>query len=414
MVGLVASACITVSAPTEMPGPATATPAATAESTAPPTGGSATSSPATATAPPDLAAPGPPFPAPIAGQAVYDFAELLSPVSEARAADLIATIEENSGAEIVVFTQFKPGSDEASTEEDARALIEAWAIGGDSQDGMVVFWNSTRLECKVGVSGNGQIQLYAAPGFMARVSSEERQQIFDQDMLPWLRYCDEDNALVAGLEALDELVGIAPTPVPTPTSTQGACGDDAYSLNGMVWPDGYEFYFDEASVPEKYDKDEILEVIKRALDNITGAKNDCGLPDNVSATWHYRGMTTDNACPDLAFSNVVGFGRFPRGSNILAQMCPYGDPVEGPLFAHISINPRVAWSLSVDDCSGRQENLEATLTHEVGHVFGLGHVSERRHGDLTMSTRSNGPCTTEEISLGLGDVRGLEELYGSP
>jgi hypothetical protein len=44
----------------------------------------------------------------------------------------------------------------------------------------------------------------------------------------------------------------------------------------------------------------------------------------------------------------------------------------------------------------------------------LGHVNERRHVDLTMITRSNGPCTADEITLGLGDVLALEELYGQP
>jgi hypothetical protein len=346
---------------------------------------------------------------------VYDFAAVLSPDTESDAANLIATIEQNTGAEIVVYTQYKPDSDGDSTEQDAAALIAEWAIGGAGQDGMVVFWNATRRDCKVGVSGNGQIQLYAAPGFVERLSNEERQQLFDQDMLPWLRYCDEDQALVAGLEAIDELLGVAPTPVPTPAEpATGACADPTYSLNDLFWPDGYEFYLDEGSVPDKYDKDEVLAVIKQAFDNITSARNDCGLPDNVGATWHYRGHTTEDACPDTTFQNVVGVGKLPRSSGVLAVMCPYGDPDEVPAYAHILINLNVAWSLSPETCTRRQQDLETTLTHEVGHVFGLGHVGERRHGDLTMSPVSNGACDTEELSLGLGDVLGLEELYGSP
>lgn len=346
---------------------------------------------------------------------MYDFAAVLSPDAESDAANLIATIAQNTGAEIVVYTQYKADSDSDSTQQDAAALIAEWAIGGADQDGMVVFWNATRLDCKVGAPGNGQVQLYAAPGFVERLSDEQRQEIFDTDMLPWLRYCDEDNALLAGLEAIDELLGGAPTPVPTPAEpATGACADPAYALNGLLWPDGYEFYFDDGSVPEKYDKAEVLAVIKQAFDNITSARNDCGLPDNVAATWHFRGYTSEDACPDTTFQNVVGFGKLPRSSDILAEMCPYGAPGEVPAYAHILINQNFAWSLSPETCTGRQQDLETTLTHEVGHVFGLGHVRERQHGDLLMSTRSNGWCDVEEAMLGLGDILGLEELYGAP
>ncbi len=75
------------------------------------------------------------------------------------------------------------------------------------------------------------------------------------------------------------------------------------------------------------------------------------------------------------------------------------------------INSAMPWALSQEECLGWEELLEATATHEFGHIFGLAHVSERLHGDLTMSPTSNGPCDAEEISLGLGDILGLEELY---
>jgi hypothetical protein len=61
-------------------------------------------------------------------------------------------------------------------------------------------------------------------------------------------------------------------------------------------------------------------------------------------------------------------------------------------------------------CNHRYD-LESTVTHERGHTFGLGHVSESNHGNLTMSSASNGACQFSERTLGRGDVLGLANKY---
>ena len=215
---------------------------------------------------------------------------------------------------------------------------------------------------------------------------------------------------------------VPPTQRPGSTKTprpsgEGACGDPTYNLSGFKWEGAFKWYFNADSTPDQYDRDAVLAVLERSVNNIATAFNDCGLADNVDIEAIYKGPTREPPCGEEGTYglNVIGFGEVPErlGANTIAYTCPYEDNVTGDYVeADIAINRDVDWAMSLEDCQGFEELLEATITHEVGHVFGLDHVTERRHGDLTMSTRSNGACTDDEISLGLGDVLALEELYG--
>jgi hypothetical protein len=186
-------------------------------------------------------------------------------------------------------------------------------------------------------------------------------------------------------------------------------------LSGYHWNGEFPWFFQQSSTPLSYNSNDVLSVIKTAFDNITEARNDCGLPDRVSATAFYIDSALGTPCGEFGDGyNLIGFDEMPDdvAEGTIAFTCPYQGPSGTDVVeVDIVINPDIAWALSQEDCEGEEEMLEATVTHEIGHVFGLAHVSERRHGDLTMSTSSNGPCHNEESSLGLGDVLGLEDLY---
>jgi uncharacterized membrane protein YgcG len=134
-------------------------------------------------------------------RAVYDFAGVLSPGAIADAEATIDTIEARTAAEIVVYTQDSGSYDLTTdgTREKAAALIDQWGVGrAGFDDGLAIFFD---LDPSL---RHGQVQLYAGPGFEAAfLSNEERQAIFDNDMLPYLRSADFDGALAIALQRID-------------------------------------------------------------------------------------------------------------------------------------------------------------------------------------------------------------------
>src|SRR6266550_3674116 len=146
-------------------------------------------------------AAGPPYPAPVAGQNVYDTAGVLSEGTKERAESLIDAIEQRSAAQVVVYTQVKPESNsQEAAEADARALIDQWGIGRKGfDDSLVILLDLDESRC------HGEAQLYAGSGFRAAFMTDaERQSVFDNEMVPPLRNCDMDGAVMAALQAADQ------------------------------------------------------------------------------------------------------------------------------------------------------------------------------------------------------------------
>jgi len=144
--------------------------------------------------------PGPPFPDPVVNQAVYDQAGVFQPSTIATLETTIDAIEARTGAEVVVYTQVWPSKiDQAQSEQNARDLIDQWGIGRRGfDDGLVVLFD---LDPSL---VHGQVSLYAGSGFKSTfLSDSQRQQIFDNDMLPKLKAGNLDGAAVIAIQRID-------------------------------------------------------------------------------------------------------------------------------------------------------------------------------------------------------------------
>jgi uncharacterized membrane protein YgcG len=144
---------------------------------------------------------GPPFPDPVPNQAVYDEAGAFRQGTLSQVESTIDAIEQRTGAEIVVYSQLVPASvDTAEAERQAQALMDQWGVGRRGiDDGLVILFDLYE-----GNTCHGEVQLYAGPGYRATyLSNSERQAIYENDMLPLLRGCDLDGALLVAMDRID-------------------------------------------------------------------------------------------------------------------------------------------------------------------------------------------------------------------
>ncbi len=237
----------------------------------------------------------------------------------------------------------------------------------------------------------------------------------------------------APLDADGLLDNATPDAAPTaPAAAAGACDDGAYKLQTWTFSDGsrkhpkwkstFNWHFKSGSTPNNVGQTAARDAIARAVTNITGSHNNCGLADEVSATSAYQGSTTTgtnlssdgSTCLASDSKSVVAFGSLQSGT--LAAACTWGTYDTGTYAKITKSDVRInkglyGWYANEPSGCSTRWAIEGVMTHEFGHSFGLGHVGEADHGNLTMSTHINGPCQNSEASLGLGDVRGLRVLY---
>jgi hypothetical protein len=202
----------------------------------------------------------------------------------------------------------------------------------------------------------------------------------------------------------------------TASGSPGPCSDKAHSVGAFTWTERFEWTFKGASTPSNVNVDNAETRLKRAAVNITRSDNSCGMADAVSAKQLYLGrapiaasVNAAGACKAADGKNAVSFGDLPAG--VLGVACVRfvgAVAIEGDIKLNKADH---AFTANIASSCKSRFSIEAVATHEFGHIFGLGHVSESAHGNLTMSTAINGPCQNAEATLGRGDVLALRQLY---
>lgn len=185
---------------------------------------------------------------------------------------------------------------------------------------------------------------------------------------------------------------------PAKANGPGECSGPEYTDGQRRVPEDSPLRYEvnKASTSSELRPGEAADAIRRAGTRVANTKSNCRMGDRVPASLVYEGKMAQGA-------NIDGF----NGANGGIVRSGYDDTVA----SDIKINKGdFRWTTSPRSCRGRYD-LEGVMTHERGHTFGLGHVPEAGHGNLTMSTTINGACQLSERTLGRGDVRGLGQKY---
>jgi hypothetical protein len=217
----------------------------------------------------------------------------------------------------------------------------------------------------------------------------------------------------------DDTSGSSPPPPPT---REDGCHQTAYAVHDAGWQEPFTWVMNLSSVPAYLDPEETLGALEDATATLTHAHSPCPLARGVvpavppaiyaGPTERRANVTHDGMCfPESNTDgiNVVSFGPLP--DDVVAVTCSYVDGHD--IWQSDVLLNDAPGIFTLDPAEGCVDgyDLQAVMTHERGHSFGLAHVPERPGTDaLTMSTAMD-RCDTTARTLAAGDVLGLALLY---
>lgn len=210
-----------------------------------------------------------------------------------------------------------------------------------------------------------------------------------------------------------------------PLSSDYGCSQTGYVHASHRWYQTYNWYLKDTA-PSGLTISSTEQAVRASVAAITNAKNDCGIGDNVTASHNFQArtsrginITSSGSCGTFDNYNVVGFGPLP--DSYLGVACWWyqdtGKAWKEAVEADSKLNSSYYYwrvgtaSLTCELDNPQRWGVENVMTHEAGHIFGMGHPSETTDGDQTMSPYAEAPCDDRESTLGKGDVTGLDTKY---
>jgi len=228
----------------------------------------------------------------------------------------------------------------------------------------------------------------------------------------------EDGTVLVNPPTFDGVTeaGAEPSEIATPSGIiagTGECNDATKVTGGKKWATRMAWYFYSASMPRYLTLSEVVADLREGVTNITHTNNNCDLPDTITATASYQGVTTASAnitssgtCGPFDGLSVTDFGTLP--STWVGVACNKDTSVER-IESDIRLNKaNFAWTTGA---CGSGYYVEGISTHERGHTWNAGDLPSG-HPNLTMGGANGGcPLPDEKQTIGYGDILAFDVNY---